>query len=110
MCQEGTTRLTRVSVNVLIVVSDPQVPEDGGLVEVAEGGHVVDPIAAKVLAGLDLVDDEKSWIKTQNLQLRQKMNNSCFSVFPICFRNFLMLQRFIDSCALIGVLTVQKNA
>ena len=72
MCQEGT-RLTCVSVNVLIVVSDPQVPEDGGLVEVAEGGHVVDSIAAKVLAGLDLVDDEKSWIIACNLN--KNMNN-----------------------------------
>jgi hypothetical protein len=48
-------RLTCVSVNVLIVVSDPQVPEDGGLVEVAQGRHVVHPVEPEVLTRLHLL-------------------------------------------------------
>jgi hypothetical protein len=38
----------------LIVVADAEVPEDGGLVEVAERRHVVDPVDPEVLTSFDL--------------------------------------------------------
>ena len=49
--QEWT--LTDVGGYVAVVVSDPEVPEDGGLVEVAQRDHVVNTILAEVLTGLD---------------------------------------------------------
>ena len=41
--------LTSISVYVLVVVSDPKVPEDGCLVEIVEEDHVLDSVGAQVL-------------------------------------------------------------
>lgn len=45
---------TYISVDVVIVVADAQVPEDGCLVEVGQSDHIVDTILPQILAALHL--------------------------------------------------------
>ena len=51
--------ITRVSVNVLIVISDPEIPKNWSFIEIAQRSHVFDAICSQVLTSLHL----KVWIK-----------------------------------------------
>ena len=60
--------ITNVWVNVLIVVSDSEIPEDGGFIEVTQGDHILNTIGTQVLSGFDL-----KWEKKYTMIFRQSL-------------------------------------